>query len=1084
MEHFSSSAVKSGEDTSKSGNLHFSMDYDSGYISHNHESNLDSSLDINEKIINTMNNRPIYLSEDALLETPQVHKYANISLEIEKEDFEETRHVFSSPFLNNSSNEISASVTSRDISYSGFETDQTNMSVEVPACKKIVVDKASVQNTKTMYSSPDLNDIKREIIRDTQQTKNLAFNNITNTLSSEQKKKLTLVFSKEGKENFFSVKRKYPSLTPDKSINDSNGSFLLPTPRKFDNNSKIESEHESINESTSITSSSELSESVRSESFSQGNDLAESYMEESLSVILEDESNFTQNSSTNNITESVSVYFDYSMSESKSEKLVENVKSGIIEGNNVGENLTENVALLTCEPISSEQIDQAVAELRQPIPIETQCEPTIVTTNVGVLDKSRKSPQNYLGSDSSTEFIGFDSAHKAISSKNNNCSKEESNNTNNEWSKHENKELLENTGSITENSINLITSVVTETLEHVLKDGSHSDIKDLIFKKVNEALEISKNETPSSSKSIRESPVVYKEPNSWRKLSTSTIQSVASTPDKSSTNQINSSLSPDLFSEDIVEQKSQEPSLPIVSPPKERNVVKKDYMLLRRTQNNLKGVLPPRSVTVTQFSIADMLERLKMNKKYLWNNSTAVSSKTDRQSHSLLITCSEEEAKTREFPDVLMDRCLGLHHNRSRFSEKIEDLCGRYGSRYVGAETQSSCTVFETHVTSPMKRRNIKPQWNTKSPGKRLSHLARRKITFSSANLQSGNSFLAGSRARQILVDAKKMDLLSRRKSPRKSPRKTPRKTPGKSPRIKTRTPSSSAKKKLAMRFRKVTGEIEKSSTKTSSDGSLCAKRTLFHSPDEDKKLLTRLLPSTSGSSLANEIKRSTTKRALFMSPSKSSPLKNMGFKRSPIKRLDFGNEKKRKRDDSVDEQPSKFARCHSENMPLSTLADVKMLSTRTKSDLNISQSRHIKELTTNHKKKLQLAIYEALRSQNVLPTHPQFKVFASNLGRLTRKLFLMTTADCIGVTEKMLRIARHHVIAVVKGRSPEEIYDEFVKNKAKNLKPQGYVAPEKPSTDKKEVERKPFTGKSSFNSESKVDRIRKAFNFGDDDNR
>ncbi|XP_050509675.1 uncharacterized protein LOC126886715 [Diabrotica virgifera virgifera] len=1078
MEHISSSAFKSSEDTSKSGNLHFSMDYDSGYISHHHESNLDSSLDSNDKIINTMNRRPIYLSEDALLETPQVHKYSNISLEIEKEDFEETRHVFSSPFLNNSSNEISTSVASRDISYSGFETDQTNVSAEVPVCKKIVVDKASVQNTKTMYSSPDLNDIKREMIRDMHHTKNSAFNNITNTLSSEQKKKLTLVFSKDGKENFFSVKRKYPSLTPDKSINDSTGSFLLPTPKKFDNNSKIESEHESINETTSFTSSSELSESVRSESFSQGNELAESYMQESLSVILENESNFTQDISSNNVTESESVCFDYSMSESKSEKLVENVKSGIIEeGNNVRDNVTENVGLQTCEPISSEQVEQPTAEFGEPVPVDTQCE----------VDKSRNSPRNDLGSDSSTEFAGFDSENKLISSKGNNCSKEESDNANNESSKNENKDLSETTCSMTEDSINLITSVVTETLEHVLKDVDHSDIKDLIFKKVNEALEISKNETPSSSKSIRESPVVYKEPKSWRKLSTSTIQSVASTPDKSGTNPINSSLSPDLFSEDIVEEKSQEPSQPVVSPPREKNVVKKDYMLLRRTQNNLKGVLPPRSVTVTQFSVADMLEKLKTNKKYFWNNSTAVASKPASQSHSLLITCSEEEAKTKEFKDVLMDRCLGLHHNRSRFSEKFEDLCGRYGSRYVGAETQSSCTVFETHVTSPMKRRNIKPQWNTKSPGKRLSHLARRKITFSSANLQSGNSFLAGSRARQILVDAKKMDLLSRRKSPRKSPRKTPRKTPGKSPRIKTRTPSSSAKKKLAMRFRKVTGEIEKSSTKTSSDGSLCAKRTLFHSPDEDKKLLTRLLPSTSGSSLANEIKRSTTKRALFMSPSKSSPLKNMGFKRSPIKRLDFGHEKKRKRDDSIDGEPSKFARrdsSYSENMPLSTLADVRTLSTRTKSDLNVSQNRQIRELTTNHKKKLQLAIYEALRSQNVLPTHPQFKVFAANLGRLTKQLFLMTTTDCIGVTEKMLRIARHHVIAVVKGRSPEEIYEEFMKNKARNLKPQGYVAPEKPQTEKKEAERRPFPGKSNFNSESKVDRIRKAFNFGDDDNR
>lgn len=86
------------------------------------------------------------------------------------------------------------------------------------------------------------------------------------------------------------------------------------------------------------------------------------------------------------------------------------------------------------------------------------------------------------------------------------------------------------------------------------------------------------------------------------------------------------------------------------------------------------------------------------------------------------------------------------------------------------------------------------------------------------------------------------MDLLNRRRSPRKSPRKnlrrTPRKTPSKSPRLKSRTPSSSAKKKLAMRFRKLAGEIEKTVPTTSSDTALfSSKRALFQSPDRDKKL-------------------------------------------------------------------------------------------------------------------------------------------------------------------------------------------------------------------------------------------------------
>lgn len=88
-------------------------------------------------------------------------------------------------------------------------------------------------------------------------------------------------------------------------------------------------------------------------------------------------------------------------------------------------------------------------------------------------------------------------------------------------------------------------------------------------------------------------------------------------------------------------------------------------------------------------------------------------------------------------------------HNRSKLSEDFEQLCTKYASRYVGAETQTSCTVFDSNnQISPSKRKATKLRWGGKSPGRRLSHLARRRITFSSASLQQSNS-------RQVLVDAK-----------------------------------------------------------------------------------------------------------------------------------------------------------------------------------------------------------------------------------------------------------------------------------------------------------------------------------------
>lgn len=97
---------------------------------------------------------------------------------------------------------------------------------------------------------------------------------------------------------------------------------------------------------------------------------------------------------------------------------------------------------------------------------------------------------------------------------------------------------------------------------------------------------------------------------------------------------------------------------------------------------------------------------------------------------------------------------INFSYNSSKLSEKFEDLCTKYSLKYVGGETQSSCTIFEINQSSPSKRKSTKLRWNAKSPGRRLSHLARRRITFSSSNLQN-NLVATSSHSRQILIDAK-----------------------------------------------------------------------------------------------------------------------------------------------------------------------------------------------------------------------------------------------------------------------------------------------------------------------------------------
>lgn len=150
---------------------------------------------------------------------------------------------------------------------------------------------------------------------------------------------------------------------------------------------------------------------------------------------------------------------------------------------------------------------------------------------------------------------------------------------------------------------------------------------------------------------------------------------------------------------------------------------------------------------------------------------------------------------------------------------------------------------------------------------------------------------------------------------------------------------------------------------------------------------------------------------------------------------------------------------------------------------------------------KLQWAVYEALREREVTPSHPQFKLFASILARVTRKILPYVTHGItgkeIGTSEKMLRITRNHVFSVVKGKSIDEIVDDYLRNRAKHSKPQGYVGLEEFNSAKKEgnvlqdrsnvlesLEKIKLNSLGKPKAASNIDRIRKVINFGDDDNR
>ncbi|KAF5275368.1 hypothetical protein FQA39_LY06825 [Lamprigera yunnana] len=525
-------------------------------------------------------------------------------------------------------------------------------------------------------------------------------------------------------------------------------------------------------------------------------------------------------------------------------------------------------------------------------------------------------------------------------------------------------------------------------------------------------------------------------------------------------------ITPDLFSDDETTEPAPENTSKIINDVMFTN--DNDYKLLKCTRESLGGLPPPPSITVLHISASEILDRLKEN-NHLFMTTDDLQNIENRKK-SLLLNCVESDIKGKEFPDIMNLRYHGLHYNRSKVSEDFEHLCIKYTERYIGAETESTCTSFHTNASTPSKHK-LKCRRVAKSPGKRLSHLARRRITFSKDSLQSSvnsaNCSFIGSRTRQIMVDARKYELLARRKSPKK---KSPRKTPSKSPRKRANTPNSSGKKKYMSQLssQAIEGSLSSISSRPSA-----TKRALFQSPPNKDSSSNSLL------SLFNSARRKMTpKRTLFKSPDKQSP-----------SRINEVCDRKRKRTDD-DEQPNKIS--------INDCIDKVELNLSNKS---ISSSQ---DITKHRTKKLMWTVAEALRSQNIDLKHPHFKVYASVLARVVRhflpNLFTNGPRPEGSTTESMLRIARQYVFAVTRGKTVDEILKEAQKHKSRIRKPSGYVGLDKVNDTTETLQLKNKENilqdrinimghdsaekSTSFNKgirSENVERIRRVINFGED---
>ncbi|XP_039953396.1 uncharacterized protein LOC120770209 isoform X1 [Bactrocera tryoni] len=532
-----------------------------------------------------------------------------------------------------------------------------------------------------------------------------------------------------------------------------------------------------------------------------------------------------------------------------------------------------------------------------------------------------------------------------------------------------------------------------------------------------------------------------------------------------------------------------------------RENCRREKELLRRIRKCLAGIPPPPSVTIPQL---DMFSAVISRKQDILDFTVDINSSSSLGAGSTSNTCASlfkpthpiDETKEMGWRQVLGVRQHGLSFNLCKASENNEYLGLSVIERFIGAETASSYR----NSPSSAKKRNARMKLLTQSPGNRLSHLARRRATFSSAQLatQKSNSL----RGPQILVDVQKKNKNRRKNTPK-------RMTPG-SKKKNRKTPSSSARKRLFRCDLSKPGPSRESS-----------KRALFQSPAkqmEQKQSVQRLMPSIKPE-IANRVEKS--KRALF-SPDKGTENSNANMLRSNaaqqsrLSTQQFDSIFKRKRsaiddDDSADlpSQSSKLFRGGAENLTpralkiksqsfcigagssstlptttaisgLTCIAGVETHnlmasrssglgssvtlfgstsalssgSTAMNSGAKIQRSHsemvaQTSNLTENQRKKLLWAVSQALQEKKITMKHESFKQYAAVLARVVRRIFQeFFQKSSTSNSETLLRLAKRYVHNVIGGRNADDIYlhakAKIARERSEsNTRLSGYIGPE-----------------------------------------
>ncbi|XP_059620193.1 uncharacterized protein LOC132264124 [Phlebotomus argentipes] len=476
---------------------------------------------------------------------------------------------------------------------------------------------------------------------------------------------------------------------------------------------------------------------------------------------------------------------------------------------------------------------------------------------------------------------------------------------------------------------------------------------------------------------------------------------------------------------------------------------RRERMMLKRLQNALAGVLPPPSITKSYLSVETILSIFEKNAA----ESSGKCQEINRLSETVMKPLNTvQEAIESSWPHARNVFTHGMHYNRSKYSEKIESLTVKYAERFIGAETSSSFVKLNSPSSS--KKRYLRQKTLNQSPGRRLSHLAKRKAMFSCANLQktsfssSQQRLSQASSSRQIMLDPRgsKRSRLSRVKTPKRC-------LPAQ-----RKTPKSKQKEKV---------EVKPALTRETS------KRALFQSPPRQEDVRPAVTPE-----VAQRVDRS--RRALFSSPkisryssfsqhssssvsnlSQGASLSNLTIaalanrenmaeefngkrKRGPLEDDDEGTRKLARLDGSFGRSQSFTAEYVArQNAMLATKSSL----CKTTSDVCLSgrtSSSHA-YLTDLEKQKLLYIVSQTLQRKQISGQHDHFKEYATVMAKAVKRLFLETNRKTFGsVSEQMSKIANNILFDVLQGKTVEEIYASERRKKElmrSYLRPNGYVS-------------------------------------------